>query len=165
MKTKTQKIVFASMLAALCCVATMLIRVPSPFKGYLNMGDSVVLLAGWILSPAYGVLSAGIGSFLADLFSGYGMYAPATFIIKGLMAYAAYIGYKHISKHTKELPSRIISSIIAECIMVGGYFLFEGCLYGFLPSAINIPANAVQGVFGMIAGIILVKIFKKNNIM
>ena len=38
MKTKTQKIVTASMLAALCCVATMIIKIPSPLKGYLNLG-------------------------------------------------------------------------------------------------------------------------------
>ena len=51
MKTKTQKIVMASLLAALCCVATMIIKIPSPLKGYLNLGDCVVLLSGWILSP------------------------------------------------------------------------------------------------------------------
>ena len=33
---KTKKIVIASMLAALCCVATMIIKIPSPLKGYLN---------------------------------------------------------------------------------------------------------------------------------
>ena len=74
------------MLAALCCVATMIIKIPSPLKGYLNLGDCVVLLSGWLLGPAYGFAAAGIGSALADIFSGYVIYAPATFIIKGLMA-------------------------------------------------------------------------------
>lgn len=45
MKTATQKIVIASQFAALICVATMLIKVPSPLKGYLNLGDGIVLLA------------------------------------------------------------------------------------------------------------------------
>ncbi len=165
MQSKTQKIVYASMLAALCCVATMLIKIPSPFKGYLNMGDSIVLLAGWVLSPLYGIMAAGIGSCMADLFLGYGIYAPATFVIKGLMAFAAYMVYKHMPRNTKELGARITSAIIAEIIMVGGYFLFEGYMYGFYPSMVNIPANAMQGLAGMIAGIFLVKIFKKNNII
>ena len=64
MKTKAQKIALASMLAALCCVATMIIKIPSPLKGYLNLGDCIVLLSGWLLSPAYGFAAAGIG--LAD---------------------------------------------------------------------------------------------------
>ena len=48
MKTKnaTQKIAVAALLAALTCVATMVIKIPSPMKGYLNLGDCVVLTAG-----------------------------------------------------------------------------------------------------------------------
>ena len=42
----TKRIVIAAMLAALTCVATMIIKIPSPLKGYLNLGDCVVLLAG-----------------------------------------------------------------------------------------------------------------------
>ena len=82
-KNATQKLVLAALLAALTCVATMIITIPSPLKGYLNLGDSVVLLAGWMLSPVYGFLAAGLGSALADMFSGYVIYAPATFVING----------------------------------------------------------------------------------
>ena len=165
MKTKTQKIVMASLLAALCCVATMIIKIPSPLKGYLNLGDCVVLLSGWILSPLYGFLAAGLGSALADVFSGYVTYAPATFIIKGLMALIAYFGFKILQNKIGNLPSRIISGIVAEVIMVLGYFVFEGFLYGFIPSIVNIPANAMQGLAGIILGIIIIKVFEKNKIM
>ena len=83
---KTKQIVTAALFAALACVATMVIKIPSPMDGYLNLGDCVVLAAGWLLAPGYGFLAAGLGSGLADLFSGYAAYAPATFVIKGLMA-------------------------------------------------------------------------------
>ena len=64
----TRKIVMSAMFAALVCIATMMIRIPSPLKGYLNLGDGIVLLAGWMLPPFYGFLAAGAGSALADLF-------------------------------------------------------------------------------------------------
>ena len=163
--SKTKKLVMASLLAALCCVATMIIKIPSPLKGYLNLGDCVVLLSGWLLSPAYGFAAAGIGSALADVFSGYVTYAPATFIIKGLMALIAYFGFKILQNKIGNLPSRIISGIVAEAIMVLGYFVFEGFLYGFIPSIVNIPANVVQGVAGIIIGTILIKVFEKSKIM
>ena len=163
-KNTTQRIVMAALLAALTCVATMIIKVPSPLKGYLNLGDCVVLVAGWMLSPTYGFLAAGIGSALADIFSGYVTYAAATFVIKGLMALIAFYGFKLLHNKLGNLPSRIISGIVAEAVMVGGYFIFEGFLYGFVPSLINIPANAVQGVAGLIIGTILVKVFEKNRI-
>ncbi len=165
MKTKTQKIVMAAMLAALVCVATMIVKIPSPLKGYLNLGDCVVLLSGWILSPVYGFLAAGIGSALADLFSGYVTYAPATFLIKGIMALIAYFGFAWFQEGLSALPSRIISGVLAEVFMVLGYLLFEGVLYGFAPSLVNIPANAIQGLAGLILGIVLIKIFEKSKIL
>ena len=153
------------MLAALVCVATMIVKIPSPLKGYLNLGDCVVLLSGWILSPVYGFLAAGIGSALADLFSGYVTYAPATFLIKGIMALIAYFGFAWFQKGLPALPSRIISGVLAEVFMVLGYLLFEGVLYGFAPSLVNIPANAIQGLAGLILGIVLIKIFEKSKIL
>lgn len=165
MKTKTQKIVTASMLAALTCVATMIIKIPSPLKGYINLGDASVLLSGWLLSPVYGFFSAGIGSALADIFSGYTVYAPATFLIKGLMAVLACIIFKSLKSKTDKRVARIVSGVVAEIIMIAGYLLFEGFMYGFVPSLVNVPANAVQGVAGLIIGIVLVRIFKKNKIL
>lgn len=164
MNTRTKKIVMAAMLAALACVATMIIKIPSPLKGYLNLGDCIVLVAGWMLSPMYGFLAAGLGSALADLFSGYVTYAPATFVIKGLMALIAFYGYKLLHNKIGNLPSRIITGILAEIMMILGYFAFEGFLYGFVPSLLNIPANGVQGIAGLIIGVILIKIFEKTKI-
>lgn len=164
MNTKTKKIVMAALMAALACVATMIIKIPSPLKGYLNLGDCIVLTAGWLLSPTYGFLAAGLGSALADVFSGYVTYAPATFIIKGLMALIAFYRFKLLNKKIGNLPSRIISGIVAEIVMILGYFVFEGFLYGFIPSAVNIPANGVQGIAGLIIGVILIKVFEKSKI-
>ena len=164
MNTKTKKIVMAALMAALACVATMIIKIPSPLKGYLNLCDCFVLTAGWLLSPTYGFLAAGLGSALADVFSGYVTYAPATFIIKGLMALIAFYGFKLLNKKIGNLPSRIISGIVAEIVMILGYFVFEGFLYGFIPSAVNIPANGVQGIAGLIIGVILIKVFEKSKI-
>lgn len=163
-KNTTRNIVMAALLAALVCVATMLIKVPSPLKGYLNLGDGIVLLCGWLLSPVYGFLAAGIGSALADLFAGYVIYVPATFVIKGLMAIVAYYGFRLLGKRIGNIPAMVLAGILAEIIMVLGYYVFEGFLYGFAESLVNIPANAVQGVAGIILGTVLNKTFQKTNL-
>lgn len=164
MKTKTKKIVIAALIAALACVATMIIKIPTPLKGYINLGDCIVLVAGWLLSPAYAFLAAGLGSALADIFSGYATYAPATFVIKGLMALIAFYGFKLLNKRLGNTPSRIISGFIAEAFMVLGYFVFEGFLYGFAPSIVNIPANAIQGIGNLILAVLLIIAFQKRKI-
>lgn len=165
MKTKTQKIVFASMLAALCCVATMIIKIPSPMKGYMNLGDCVVLFCGFTLSPLYSFLAAGIGSALADILSGYMIYAPATFIIKGVMALIAYGIYKLLKQKTSTIVARFSGCVLAELFMAAGYFVFEGFLYGFVPSLVNIPANLIQGAAGLILGMLLVQLFDKRKLI
>ena len=164
MQMKTKKLVMAALMAALTCVTTMVITVPSPLKGYLNLGDSVVLLSGWLLPSSYAFLAAGLGSAMADIFSGYVIYAPATFVIKGLMAFIACKGFCLLDKIANKQLSKIVSGAAAEVVMVLGYFIFEGFMYGFLPSAVNIPANSVQGIAGLILGTLLIKVFEKNKI-
>lgn len=164
MKNTTQKIVISSMFAALACVATMIIKIPSGLNGYLNLGDCVVLLAGWMLSPVYAFLAAGIGSALADVLSGYMLYAPVTFLIKGTMAVAAYVLFSVLSKNQRVHMGRIISGLAAECVMILGYYTFEAVLYGAKASLVNISGNALQGAAGLVMGIFLVNAFKKAQI-
>ena len=164
MNVKTKRIVMTALMASLVCVATMLIKIPTPMKGYVNIGDCIVLLCGWLLPPWYGFAAAGLGSALADLFSGYITYAPATFVIKGAMALLVFICFKLMSQRLGKLPSQIIGGAMAEVLMVLGYFVFEGFLYGFAPSAVNIPANGVQGIVGLVVGIALIKIMERLKI-
>lgn len=164
-KLSLQKLITASLLAALVCVVTMTVKVPSPLNGYLNLGDCIILLSGWLLPPVYGFLAAGVGSALADLFSGYVLYAPATLIIKGAMAVIFFFCFKLMKKKLGSFVSMIVGGVLAEVFMILGYYVFEGFLYGFAPSAVNIPANGVQGCAGLILGIILIKMLEKTKII
>ena len=80
------------------------------------------------------------------------------------MALIAFYGFKLLNKRLGDVLSRIISGISAEITMILGYYLFEGFLYGFIPSAVNIPANAVQGVAGLVLGVLLIKLFQRAKI-
>ena len=86
---KLHRLVLAALFTALTTVMTMVIQVPSPMQGYVNLGDCGVLLSAWVLGPVWGGAAAGVGSMLADLLSGYAHYAPGTLVIKTCMAVAA----------------------------------------------------------------------------
>jgi uncharacterized membrane protein len=49
--------------------------------------------------------------------------------------------------------------------MIGGYLFFESFIYRFKPSLVNVPANAIQGVAGIIIGMMFITIFEKQNIL
>ena len=55
-----------AVMIALTCVLTLAVKIPTPTKGYLNLGDCAVLLSGWLLGPAWGAVAGGVGSALED---------------------------------------------------------------------------------------------------
>jgi uncharacterized membrane protein len=145
----SKKLAFTALFAALCCVATVMIVIPLP-NGFFNVGDVFVLLAGWFLGPLYGGVAAAVGSALADIVSGYAIYAPATAIIKGLCAVIAFALYKLykllVKKASLDFLPRVLSALVAEGVMVLGYFLFECALYGVAGAALAVYGNLLQGV-------------------
>lgn len=146
----------AALFAALACVATMSIRIPTPGTGgYIHPGDAIVILSGIVLGPVWGLLAGGIGSALADLLGGYFIYVPITFVIKGLIALTAGLIYQKIGKTKKSRYTAVILGGIVDIIFVsGGYFLCEVMMYGTAATA-SIPANVIQGGSGLIISVML----------
>ncbi len=164
MDSKTKKIAQTALLAALIFVVTKFIQIPIPGgAGYVNAGDGIVLLAGAVLPPWYAFFAAGIGSALSDVLSSYLAYAPATFLIKGLMALIVSFVMRGL-KTKKRIVSTLIGGLSAELVMVGGYLLFESFLYEFKVALAGAAFNAVQGVAGLVVGIILISVFSKRKI-
>lgn len=157
----TKTLVMASLLAALCCVATMVIRIPSPTGGYMNLGDTVVILSAYLLGPAWGAAASGLGSALADLFSGYTAYVPGTLVIKALMAACAAWIYLLMKKRAAALP---VAAVAAEAIMVAGYWLYDALLAGSLiGAAAGIPSNLVQSALGIAASTVLTLALRRSD--
>ena len=177
-------------MAAFTCVATMIIRFPTPTFGYIHLGDGLVLLCGILLGPSVGALAAGIGSMFSDIFSGYAVWAPATLIIKAFTAAIAGALYRSLARHFGKSESLteghagrssvpisflILSGVAAEAFMVVGYFFAEIILIligaetaaksGFAAAAIaaasGIPFNIIQGITGVVICTVLAPILKK----
>ncbi|MBO5303232.1 MAG: ECF transporter S component [Lachnospiraceae bacterium] len=182
MNNKTKKMVIAALMTAFTCIATMIIKIPTPTFGYIHLGDGLVLLCGILLGPLYGAFAAGAGSMFSDIFSGYASWAAATFIIKSLTAGTAGILFKRICKTAHQTDStrnrniRVIAGgSIGELIMVTGYFLYETGLAAFASggfttaaiaagataSAAGIPFNIAQGVVGILICLVLLPVLQK----
>ena len=161
MDKKIRKIIIAALFAALAFCATFVIKIPTLTGGYVHLGDSIVLLSGWLLGPLFGTLAAALGSALSDLIGGYSTYILPTFIIKGTMALIAWCMMKLFSK--KNFIFTIMSGTMAGIFMVVGYYLVEAVLYGFAGALVSVVPNIVQGVFGAVSASLLARIFEKNK--
>lgn len=159
---KLRKLVLSALLAALCCVATMVVQIPSPMQGYVNLGDCFVLLSGWMLGPWYGFAAGGIGSMLADVLLSYAHYAPGTLVIKGLMAMTAALILRRMNGSS---AGRVLGGVAAELLMVAGYFGYASLLLGKgLAAAASIPGNLVQGAAGLAAGLMLMAVMERSQL-
>lgn len=156
MNNNLKKLILAALFAALSCVATMSIRIPTPGTGgYIHPGDAIVILSGVILGPVWGFLAGGIGSALSDLIGGYFVYVPITSMIKGLVALAAGLLYQKVGKTQKSRYAAVVLGGVADIILVaGGYFVCEYFIYG-AGAAASIPANIIQGIGGLVISCIL----------
>lgn len=176
-KNNTKTMVTAGLMAAFTCIATMIIQIPTPTMGYVHMGDSLVILSGIILGPVLGGFTAGLGSMLADLLSGYAIYVIPTFVIKFVCAFLSGTLFYRLKKlyggHTSLLF--ITAGLFAEINMVFGYALNKLVQTMFLAGSYSGEtfgaglANAVAGLFpdslqgltGIVIGLALFPILSK----
>ncbi len=148
---------------ALVAVSTMIIRVPIPqTNGYMNLGDSMVLLTAIFFGPVGGFIAGGIGSALADILGGYPQWAIWTLIIKGAEAVivAALIIVLRIRK--EKISFLLVACfIVATSWMVLGYFIAETIMYDQKAAMAELPANILQASGSVILASLLFPIFNR----
>ncbi|HPJ01395.1 MAG TPA: ECF transporter S component [Candidatus Limiplasma sp.] len=155
-KITAQSIALCGMMAALIFVATYFLKIPM-VQGYIHLGDGFILIASAVLGwPA--VVSAALGSMLADLLAGYTVYMLPTFIIKGAVAAIAVIASRRNSQ-----PVQMFYMLVAEIVMVAGYFLTEWFILGFGLAAASsaILGNVLQGLSGVAIWVLLMPVVKR----
>lgn len=154
----TKRIVYTALSTAMVAALTMFPQIPVG-KGYIHLGDSMIILSAFILG-LYAVPAAAIGSALADIVTGYAIYSPATFIIKGAMAFVAYL----IIRKKESFLSLLLGALLCEAIMAGGYFLCDLLLFGFSVALTSLPFSLVQAGSGIAIGVTLCMVIKNFGI-
>jgi len=150
-------------LAALVFIGTE-IRIPTAL-GFMNLGDGVILVASCFLGPV-AFFPAAIGSALGDLIAGYPVYIAPTFVIKGFMGLAAALIMKQShGKNAAGVLIRIVGAVVAELIMVGGYYGFEAIMYGPEAAMGAVVFNLIQAGVAVILAVPLTYMItlKKNK--
>jgi len=143
-------------MAALVCVATLLIRIPNPMGGYFNVGDVMVFVSALTFGPVVGGVAGGIGSSLADII-GFPVFAIPTLLIKGAEGFlAGFITNK------KSVFRDIFAVIVAGVEMIIGYFIVEIYLWGLEAALLEIPGNIGQIVIGGLIGIPIAVVLRKR---
>jgi uncharacterized membrane protein len=146
-------IALVAVLIALTTVFTLLIRVPTPARGYVNLSDVAITFASLAFGPWIGFAAGGIGTALADLLGGYAAFAPLSFVAHGLEGLVMGL----IGGRTHSVPRMIGAWLAGSAVMVATYLIGEGLFYtGWPPAFAGVPLNAFQALVGGLVGIPLV---------
>lgn len=152
----SKRMIQTALLVALAAVATMVVNIPLPgVKGYVNVGDAIVFLAGLMFGPVVGAISGAFGSALADLLLGYAHWAPWTFFIKGAEGFFA--GWLAWKGRKAEAGGVLLGALV----MVMGYFLVGILYYGWAPALTSVPGDLLQGGVSMLLALVLVNPLRK----
>ncbi len=153
----TTTFVRVGMLTALACVLTMVPQIPTGTGGYVHFGDSIIYVTAAFLGPVAGAFVGAIGHSLADLLSGYVIFAIATFIIKGLMGFV--IG-KILYKNFRSVRF-ILATVISLAIVTLGYFIAEIPMFGVETAAVVFISSPAQWLMSVAATAIFIPLINK----
>ena len=181
-KNYTKTLVLSGILAALIFVFTYLTRIPINQNGaYMNIGDCVIYVSGMLVGAPWAAAAAGIGSMLADVMLGGGIYIPATLVIKALMGFVCALllrktrdnrqmyseetqGEENRSwvqrfasyfKNNKAFVRFVLVCILGGAIMVVGYGVFEWVAFGWTYTIGALPFNLIQWTAGVVGAVVL----------
>lgn len=157
-KNRTKLICLSGIFTALVFVITAYLHIPT-FNGYVHCGDGVIFLAACLLPMPYSILVGAFGAMLADLLTGFAIWAPGSFVIKGLLAILfSYKANKIITKRN------LIMLLPAAVISAAGYYLYEALIIGSFVAALSgIPASLVQAAASSIIFVALGLAMDKYN--
>lgn len=136
---RIRRLSLSGVLSALVFVVTAYLHVPT-YNGYVHFGDGFIFLAACILPLPYAVFVGASGAMLADLLTGFAVWAPGSMLIKALIALLFSCKGRRIITLWNSLmllPAAVISAL--------GYYLYEGLITGSLVASLaGIPGSLLQ---------------------
>lgn len=164
MKTKIQTrsitilISLTAVFIALSIALTCFIAIPIPGgQGYINISDSIIMLVSSLIHPLVGAIVGAVSGAFSDLFLGYGIYAFATFFIKGfeglLIGYILRVLFRRTSKVGFFLTPLVF--VLGGTLMMTGYFFFELALFSPALAIADLLPNFIQGMASVLISSIL----------
>jgi uncharacterized membrane protein len=138
-----------AVMAAVVFVLTRLVQVPTPARGYVHLGDAGIFFAAFAFGPGVGAIAGGLGTLLADITSGFPLWAPFSLLIHGAQGWA--VG--RLSRQWPGMGGLVLAAAVGGAIVVAGY-LGAGLLLSGLGAALGeLPLNVLQVAAGAVVGI------------
>jgi len=164
-KSKVKDLVVTALLISLVFVATKFINIKLPILssgGLVHLGTGMLFISAIVFGKEKAAIAGAVGMAIFDLSSPYALWAPFTFVVRGTMGYVMGAIVYSNNKKGNSIIFNILGVILSGAIMIVGYYITEGILYGnWVAPVASIPGNLTQILVGAALGLPIAKILKK----
>lgn len=133
----------AALLAAMTTLSIVIFRIPVG-PGILHFGDAIIYLAAVLLPKPFALAAASIGGGMANVVTGTIIWAPATIVIKPLLA------IWFTSRGKCICPQNIFALFAAAVVTIVGYYLYAV----FVVSGTFLSPNWLAPLAGIVGNVI-----------
>ncbi|MCL2703514.1 MAG: ECF transporter S component [Defluviitaleaceae bacterium] len=165
-KIKVRDIAITGVLITLVFSTTMFISIPLPFSihdgGLMHLGNVSLFIAAIVFDKKKGAIAGAFGMSLFNLLSPLGLviWAPFTFVIRGVMGYV--IGTIAEKGQGKNIWINIAAIAVGGAVQIAGYYIAEWILYGNpISPLLSIPGDVVQIVASSVIALPLLTILRR----
>lgn len=148
---------------AIVFLGVFIIKFPGPF-GYAHIGDSMIFLGVLMLGGKRGAVAGGLGAAIADIVSGYAIWAVPTLVCKALMALVMGAMIKHHALGLKGRALWIVSALAGGLVQGVCYEIFWYALFGKAAALAALPGLTFQAVSGIIIAFVISEALQKTSL-
>ena len=148
---------------AIVFFGVFIIKIPGPF-GYMHIGDSMIFLAVLMLGGKRGAVAGGLGAAIADIVSGYTIWAVPTMICKAAMAIVMGMMIKHRAFGLKGRLLWIVSAVAGGITQGILYEVFWLVLFGKAAALAALPGLTYKMLSGIIIAFVISEALQKTSL-
>lgn len=165
-RSQTFDLIISALLISLVFVATIFLNIKLPIGGnggLVHLGTGMLFIASILFGPKKGAIAGSLGMALFDLMSGWTIWAPGTFIARGLQGYiVGKIAWSN-GKNGNSIGLNVLGMVVSTPVMLVVYYLYESIIFGnwIIPLG-SIPGNLIQIGVGAVVAIPVCIVLKKT---
>ena len=161
---KIRDLVQMGLLSALTFVAAWAIHIPYGNGGVIHLGDSMIFLTAVVFGRRYAAISGAIGMTMFDIFSGFSVWAPYTFVIKAVMGLiAGSLANLGDSKGSSAVKNGL-GMLTAGIWMIFGYYAAEAIItWNITQPLFSIFGNVIQAGAGAAIAFVIIAAIKRSG--
>ncbi len=159
-----RNVIQTGLLAALTFVAAWAIHIPYGNGGVIHLGDSMIFLSAVLFGGKYAAVSGAIGMTIFDIFSGFSIWAPYTFVIKAVMGLIAGGLANAGGSKGESILKNAAGMLLGGIWMILGYYIAEAIIiWNIKQPLFSMWGNVVQFSASMAIAFVIIAAVRKTG--